>query len=95
MIKVGIRELMHNISHYLKEVKQGEHITILERHNPVADIIPHNKNVRYPGWKREIKRRKLVGEPLSASIQKDRVFITSDSRLLESAEQEISKIKYI
>jgi antitoxin (DNA-binding transcriptional repressor) of toxin-antitoxin stability system len=72
MEAVSIRTLMHNFSHYLKEVKAGEHITILERRNPVADIIPHNKNIKYPGWKREIKRRKVGGEALSVSIQRFR-----------------------
>jgi len=63
---------MHNFSNILKEVKEGERITILERRNPVADIIPHNKNIRYPGWKRTIRRRKIRGEALSASIQRYR-----------------------
>lgn len=72
MHTVSIRDLMHNFSHYLKEVKDGEHITILERRNPVADIIPHNRNIRYPGWKRTIKRKKIGGEALSASIQRYR-----------------------
>ena len=72
MQAVGIRDLMHNFSHYLKEVKEGEHITILERRNPVADIIPHNKNIRLPGWKRSIKRRKIGGEAFSATIERYR-----------------------
>ncbi len=72
MQAVSIRELMHNFSHYLKEVKEGECITILERHNPVAEIIPHNANVRYPGWKRTLKRRKIGGELFSQTIEKNR-----------------------
>ncbi|MBD3343754.1 MAG: type II toxin-antitoxin system prevent-host-death family antitoxin [Chitinivibrionales bacterium] len=69
---VNIRELMHNFSHYLKEVKAGEQITILERHKPVADIIPHNENIRYPGWKRMVKRRKIGGESFSDTVTKSR-----------------------
>jgi antitoxin (DNA-binding transcriptional repressor) of toxin-antitoxin stability system len=72
MQTVSIRDLMHNFSHYLKEVKGGEHITILERRNPVADIIPHNKNIRFPGWKRSIKRRRIQGESFSSTIRKSR-----------------------
>lgn len=45
MQKVNIRDLMHNFSSYLKQVKEGERITILERNKPVVDIVPHNPNV--------------------------------------------------
>ena len=55
MQKVNIRDLMHNFSHYLKEVKEGDCITVLERNKAVADIVPHNPNIQYPGWKRTIK----------------------------------------
>ena len=48
MISVNIRELTHNFSKYLKEVKDGESITIMERNTPVADIIPHNENISRP-----------------------------------------------
>lgn len=57
MQKVSIRDLMHNFSRYLKDVKEGECITILERNQAVADIVPHNPNIRYPGLKRTIKKR--------------------------------------
>jgi antitoxin (DNA-binding transcriptional repressor) of toxin-antitoxin stability system len=72
MLSINIRELMHNFSHYLKEVKSGECITVLERHKAVADIIPHNKNIRYPGWKRSIKRRKIDGESFSETTTRSR-----------------------
>ncbi len=72
MIKINIRELTHNFSHYLNEVKNGERITILERHKPVADIIPHNENISIPGWRREIKRKKIAGESFSDSTVKNR-----------------------
>lgn len=74
MQSISIRVLMHNFAHYLKEVKEGECITILERNNPVADIVPHNDNVKYPGWKREVKRRKIGGEPFSETTEKIREF---------------------
>src|SRR3989338_4408328 len=72
MISVNIRELSHNLSSYLKKVKNGERITILERNIPIADVIPHNQNIAQPGWKREIKRIKIAGEPLSETIVKNR-----------------------
>ncbi len=68
MQKVNIRDLMHNFSSYLKQVKEGER----ERNKPVVDIVPHNPNVRYPGWKRTIKKRSISGESSSESVVKNR-----------------------
>jgi antitoxin (DNA-binding transcriptional repressor) of toxin-antitoxin stability system len=67
-----IRELTHNFSHFISLVKNGEQITILERHNPVAEIIPHNKNLMHPGWKRTIIRKKTEGESFAVSTVKSR-----------------------
>ena len=72
MHKVNIRDLMHNFSHYLKGVKDGNCITVLERNKEVADIIPHNPNIRYPGWKRTIKKRSIPGESFSETVVKNR-----------------------
>ena len=72
MISVNIRELTHHFSDYLKEIKAGEKITVMERNKPVAEIIPHNENVNSPGWKREIKRIKVKGGLFSDSIVKNR-----------------------
>ncbi len=72
MQKVNIRDLMHNFSHYLKDVKEGDCITVLERNKAVADIVPHNPNVRYPGWKRTIRKRPISGESFSETVVKNR-----------------------
>ncbi|MGD9200936.1 MAG: hypothetical protein PVI26_05195, partial [Chitinispirillia bacterium] len=61
-----------NFSHYLKEVKAGNCTTILERKKAVADIIPHNANIRYPGWKRIINKRNISGETFTESVVKNR-----------------------
>jgi antitoxin (DNA-binding transcriptional repressor) of toxin-antitoxin stability system len=74
MQAVKIRELLHNFSHYLNEVKEGDSITIFERDDPVADIVPHNNNIRFPGWKRVVKRRKIGGESFSKTTEKIRKF---------------------
>ena len=50
MVTVNIRELVHHFSKYLKEIKEGEKIVVLERNVPVADIVPHNENIALPGW---------------------------------------------
>ncbi len=72
MQKVNIRDLLHNFSRYLKDVKEGDCITILERNKAVADIVPHNPNIRYPGWKRTIKKRLISGESFSETVAKNR-----------------------
>ncbi len=72
MITVNIRELTHNFSRYLKEVKSGEQITILERNKPVANMIPHNENVIQPGWKRKINKVKINKESFTEATVKNR-----------------------
>ena len=72
MISVNIRELSHNLSSYLKRVKKGERITILERNIPIADVVPHNVNIVHAGWKREINKIVISGKPLSETIIKNR-----------------------
>ena len=72
MVSVNIRDLTHHFSKYLKEVKSGERIVVMERNTAVADLIPHNENVSQPGWKREIKKIKLRGGLSSEAVIKNR-----------------------
>ena len=72
MVSVNIREFLHNYSSYLKEVKSGERVVIMERNKPIADLIPHNENIAKPGWKRPIKRIKIKGEAISETVVKNR-----------------------
>jgi len=68
MTQVTIRELTHRFSGYLKAVKRGERIVILERRTPVADLIPHNENLAQPGWKRSLTRIHVKGVGLSHTV---------------------------
>lgn len=68
MKAVNIRELTHHFSSYLKAVKRGESLVVMERSSPVADLVPHNKNVRKPDWKRPIRKIRIKGEPLSETV---------------------------
>ena len=68
MTHVTIRELTHRFSGYLKAVKDGERIVILERHTPVADLIPHNENLAQPGWKRPLTKIHVKGAGLSRTV---------------------------
>ena len=72
MTQVTIRQLTHGFSGYLKAVKKGERIVILDRRTPVADLIPHNENLSQPGWKRPISRIKLKGVSLADTVSKMR-----------------------
>ena len=68
MTQVTIRQLTHGFSLYLKAVKSGERIVILDRRTPVADLIPHNENLASPGWKRPLSKIKLKGGGLSRTV---------------------------
>lgn len=68
MDSVNIRTLTHNFSKYLKAVKNGKRIIIMERNIPVAEIIPHNANIIKPGWKREVKKVRIDSGPLSKTL---------------------------
>ena len=68
MTQVTIRQLTHGFSGYLKAVKEGERIVILERRTPVADLIPHNENLSGPGWKRSVSRIKVKGPGLAQTV---------------------------
>ena len=72
MVSINIRELIHHFSKYLKEVKAGERIVVLERNVPVADIVSHNENIARPGWKRDIKKIKIQGESFAQTVVKNR-----------------------
>ena len=68
MVAVNIREFSHHLSKYLKDIKAGERIVLMERNVPIADISPHNPHLAQPGWKRKIDRIQIKGEPASKTI---------------------------
>jgi len=70
MKTVNIRELTHHFASYLRVVKRGERIVVMERNSPVADIIPHNENLTSPGWKRPIQKIQVKGETFSKTTRR-------------------------
>jgi antitoxin (DNA-binding transcriptional repressor) of toxin-antitoxin stability system len=72
IVKVNIRELTHNFSKYLSDVKDGERLIIMERNKAVAEMIPHNEHMNPPGWKRKIERVKLKNCTVSDLVVKMR-----------------------
>ena len=72
MTAINIREFSHNLSKYLRQVKEGEKVVLMERNVPIADIIPHNENISRPGWKRELKKISIKGEAITDTVIKNR-----------------------
>jgi prevent-host-death family protein len=40
MKKAGVAELKARLSHYLRAVRRGETVTVLDRDTPIAQIVP-------------------------------------------------------
>jgi prevent-host-death family protein len=88
MATVGVRELKNRLSHYLRDVKKGRPITITERGQSVAILIPveNHPDARIAGelsrkgigsWKggkpKGASRRVTVkGKPVSQIVLEDR-----------------------
>ena len=72
MKSINIRELTHHFSNYLKMVRRGERIVVMERNLPVADLVPHNENIGQPGWNRPISKIKVKRLSFSETVTKMR-----------------------
>jgi prevent-host-death family protein len=46
MISVGIADLEARLSHYLRGVRRGGEVVILDRDRPVARIVPYSASTR-------------------------------------------------
>lgn len=56
MSTVGIAELKARLSQYLRRVRRGETLTVLDGHTPIALIVPHEAE---PGLEVRAATRKL------------------------------------
>ncbi len=70
MKTVNIRELTHHFASYLRVVKRGERIVVMERSSPVADLTPHNANLASPNWKRPLRKIRVSGEAFSKTVSR-------------------------
>ncbi|MBF0492423.1 MAG: type II toxin-antitoxin system Phd/YefM family antitoxin [Deltaproteobacteria bacterium] len=76
MKKVKIGELKTHLSAHLKKVKIGEEIIVLDRDEPIAKLIPFNKNddnrliVIPPKIKGALKGFKFTGPRLKTDVVK-------------------------
>lgn len=68
MKKTGIAELKNNLSRYLDQVKGGESILVLDRNQPVAQIVPLQKGIRGAAGSDDrlarLERKGLIGRGL-------------------------------
>ena len=46
-MEVGIRDLRNHTADVIAAVESGERVTLTVRGNPVADIVPHGRRVRW------------------------------------------------
>jgi antitoxin (DNA-binding transcriptional repressor) of toxin-antitoxin stability system len=53
MVKVNVKDLLHNFSVYKEKVKSGERVVILEHKKPIMDLTPYKDTIEKSGWKRE------------------------------------------
>lgn len=53
MIKVNVKDLLHNFAEYKEKVRSGERIVVLEHKKPIMDLTPYRENMEKPGWKRD------------------------------------------
>lgn len=63
MKKTGIAELKAHLSHYLRVVRGGEEVTVLDRETPIATIVPSGKRSRM------VVRRPSPGAPAPGRIK--------------------------
>ena len=54
-MEVSVRDLRNRTAEVVAAVQAGEHVTLTNRGEPVADIVPHHRRTRWlPGeWLRE------------------------------------------
>jgi prevent-host-death family protein len=78
MKTVGIAELKAHLSEYLKSVRQGRTITVLDRETPIARIVPHPAEAI--DIRRATRRPRTLKLPAPPSRPTDSVAILVDDR---------------
>jgi len=86
MTSVRIAELKARLSEYLRRVRRGHSITVLDRETPIADIVPHAAdNVRLVVRRLAPSAPRLHRVPLPAPLKLD---VDAVSLLLEERQRE-------
>lgn len=79
MIKVNIATLKNELSAFLKKVREGSEILITDRREPIARIVPLEKN------------KPLTGEEILLGLQKDGIVAANFST--SPKERRIRRVK--
>jgi prevent-host-death family protein len=63
MKKTGIAELKAHLSEYLRAVRRGEEVIVLDRDTPVAKLVPSDRKGRL------VVRRPVPGAPVPGKLK--------------------------
>jgi prevent-host-death family protein len=68
-MEVGVRDLRNHTSQVIDAVKAGEQVTLTVHGEPVADIVPHRRRVRWLSG--ENVRKQLVERAADARLSEE------------------------
>lgn len=65
MLRVTISEMRNRLSHYLRLVKGGEEIEIVDRDTPIARVIQvsHERSAKESAWVKEMEKMGIIQPP--------------------------------
>jgi antitoxin (DNA-binding transcriptional repressor) of toxin-antitoxin stability system len=70
MIKVGVRNLKNELSHYLQYVKNGEKVIVTEHNKIIAEICVPEKKKTLTGFEEKLLQLSKEGEIILAEQDK-------------------------
>jgi prevent-host-death family protein len=79
MIRVGIADLKAHLSQHLRKVRSGRTLTVVDRDNPVAQIVPFDPGAALE-VRRATRRAKDLRLPTPPSSPTDSLTVLLDDR---------------
>lgn len=76
-MEVGVRDLRNHTSQVIDAVKAGEHVTLTVHGEPVADIVPHRRRVRWLSG--EILHNELAQRAADARLTEELADLTGQT----------------
>jgi prevent-host-death family protein len=64
MTRVGVAELKARLSEYLRRVRRGHEVTVVDRETPVARLVPYAEDAQAL-----VVRRPLAGSPALQAVR--------------------------
>jgi prevent-host-death family protein len=68
-MKVGVRDLRNHTSRVIDAVRAGQHVTLTVHGEPVADIVPHERRMRWLSG--DQLRRQLADRAADPDLRRD------------------------